>query len=86
MAEQSYHPYHLVDPSPWPFLGACGCVFTTVGGVMYLNYSQTVLLGIGLVIIIGTMVVWFRDVIREATYQGCHPYIVRGLFICISFF
>ena len=24
MAEQAYHPYHLVDPSPWPLIGACG--------------------------------------------------------------
>ena len=31
----------------------------------------------GLVLIMVTMVVWWRDVIREATYQGCHTGIVR---------
>ena len=31
----------------------------------------------GLVLIMVTMVVWWRDVIREATYQGCHAGIVR---------
>lgn len=41
MAEQAYHPYHLVDPSPWPLIGACGALFTTVGGVMYFHYSQS---------------------------------------------
>ncbi len=58
MAEQAYHPYHLVDPSPWPLVGACGAFFTTVGGVMYFHYSQSGLLVLGLVLIIGTMVVW----------------------------
>ena len=23
MIQQTYHPYHLVDPSPWPYAGAC---------------------------------------------------------------
>lgn len=32
---------------------------------------------LGLVLIIGTMIVWWRDVIREATYQGRHTFIVR---------
>lgn len=41
MAEQAYHPYHLVDPSPWPLIGACGALFTTVGGVMYFHYSRS---------------------------------------------
>lgn len=41
MVEQVYHPYHLVDPSPWPLVGACGAFFTTVGGVMYFHYSQS---------------------------------------------
>nr|YP_009158762.1 cytochrome c oxidase subunit III [Crella elegans]AKO90219.1 cytochrome c oxidase subunit 3 [Crella elegans] len=77
MAEQAYHPYHLVDPSPWPLVGACGAFFTTVGGVLYFHYSQSGLLVLGLVLIIGTMIVWWRDVIREGTYQGCHTFIVR---------
>ena len=77
MAEQAYHPYHLVDPSPWPLVGACGAFFTTVGGVMYFHYSQSGLLVLGLILIIGTMIVWWRDVIREGTYQGCHTFIVR---------
>lgn len=40
MAELAYHPYHLVDVSPWPLVGACGAFFTTVGGVVYFHYSQ----------------------------------------------
>ena len=66
----------LVDLSPWPLVGACGAFFTTVGGVMYFHYSQSRLLVLGLILIIGTMIVWWRDVIREGTYQGCHTFIV----------
>jgi hypothetical protein len=58
MALQSYHPYHLVDPSPWPLMGSCGVLIFTVGGVFYLHYSNNGLLLSGLLIIIVTMVLW----------------------------
>lgn len=53
-----YHSYHLVDPSPWPLLGACGAFGITGGGVLYFHYSQIGLLCVGLIGIIGTMLVW----------------------------
>ena len=28
------HPYHLVDPSPWPALGAIGAFLLAMGGVL----------------------------------------------------
>jgi hypothetical protein len=31
------HPFHLVDPSPWPLLGAFGAFGMTFGGVMYMH-------------------------------------------------
>ena len=31
------HPFHLVDPSPWPFTGAFGALTSTCGGVMYMH-------------------------------------------------
>ena len=34
------HPYHLVDPSPWPLVASFGAFMATSGGVMYMhNYS-----------------------------------------------
>lgn len=32
-----YHPFHLVDPSPWPYVGAFGALGMTIGGVMYFH-------------------------------------------------
>ena len=32
-----YHPFHLVDPSPWPYVGSFGALGMTTGGVMYMH-------------------------------------------------
>src|SRR6516164_1944204 len=71
------HPYHLVDPSPWPIIGAVAAGFLTSGGVLYMHgYGWTTLI-IGIVLVLGTMAVWWRDVIREATFQGYHTPVVQ---------
>lgn len=46
-----YHPYHLVDPSPWPYVMSCGVFLTTFGSVVYFHYSYVFLLILGLLII-----------------------------------
>jgi cytochrome c oxidase subunit 3 len=71
------HPYHLVDPSPWPIVGAIAAGLLTTGGVLYMHgYGWTVLI-IGILMVLGTMAVWWRDVIREATFQGYHTPVVQ---------
>jgi cytochrome c oxidase subunit 3 len=73
------HSYHMVDPSPWPFTASLG-VFTLVTGVaMYLHmfkYGGLVLL-LGVLMVILTMFTWWRDVIREATFEGHHTQITQ---------
>ncbi|CAM6054578.1 unnamed protein product [Sphagnum tenellum] len=74
MSGSQKHPFHLVDPSPWPLLGSIGALASTIGGVMYMH-SFTLggtLLTLGLTTLIYTMFVWWRDVIRESTYEGHH--------------
>nr|YP_009729742.1 cytochrome c oxidase subunit 3 [Plasmopara viticola]QHW07481.1 cytochrome c oxidase subunit 3 [Plasmopara viticola] len=68
------HPYHLVDPSPWPFIISFGLFFLTFGSAMYFHgYIGSNLLTItGFVIVILTMYTWFRDIVREAVYEGQH--------------
>jgi len=74
MQKQRYHPFHLVTPSPWPFLISVAAFVTAVGATMYMHsYTQglpTLLLGLFHVILI--MSLWWRDVIREATFEGMH--------------
>jgi len=73
------HPYHLVDPSPWPFFASLGALMSTIGGVMYMhNYiGGNELLLQGFIMILIIMSVWWRDVIREAFFEQQHTKIVQ---------
>jgi len=31
------HPYHLVDPSPWPILGAISAGLLATGGLVFMH-------------------------------------------------
>jgi len=68
------HPFHLVDPSPWPFTGAFGALTSTCGGVMYMHGyvggGFTLVLGFSLILL--TMGGWWRDIVREAAFEGQH--------------
>ena len=85
------HPYHLVDVSPWPIITSGSLLVLTSGAAMYFNgylYGEWILL-FGLLICLSSAFIWWRDVIRESTYQGEHTSAVeRGLkwgivlFIC----
>ena len=73
------HPYHLVDPSPWPFMGAMSALVMMVGAVLYMHEIRggAPVLIIGVLAVLLTMFLWFRDVIREATFDGYHNPIVQ---------
>jgi cytochrome c oxidase subunit 3 len=79
MSVSQKHPYHLVDPSPWPISGSLGALASTFGGVMYMHSSTGggTLISLGLALILYTMFVWWRDVLREATYEGHHTFVVQ---------
>jgi cytochrome c oxidase subunit 3 len=73
------HPFHLVDPSPWPLVASIGGFTMTSGGVMYMhNYigGGSVFL-LGVVITLFVMFTWWRDIIREGTLEGQHTYDVQ---------
>jgi len=76
------HPFHLVDPSPWPFFASLSAFVSTIGGVMYMHgyHGGGSMLFLGFSMIIYSMFVWWRDVIREATFEGHHTsYVQLGL-------
>jgi len=68
------HPYHLVDPSPWPFVISFGLFFLTFGTAMFFHgyLGSKLLASLGFLIVIFTMYTWFRDIVREAVYEGQH--------------
>nr|YP_009002114.1 cytochrome c oxidase subunit 3 [Sporolithon durum]AGU16679.1 cytochrome c oxidase subunit 3 [Sporolithon durum] len=73
------HPFHLVDPSPWPFVASLSAFSCAIGGVLYMHSYKlggtTLLFGLLTLFII--MFVWWRDVVRESTFEGHHTGIVQ---------
>jgi cytochrome c oxidase subunit 3 len=84
------HPFHLVDPSPWPFFASVFALSITFGSVLYFHGYDVGfnLLRLGFFILVLVLTLWWRDVIREATFEGRHTKRVQiglrwgmGLFI-----
>nr|WNK74774.1 cytochrome c oxidase subunit III [Thaia sp. 1 NZ-2023b] len=70
------HPFHLVDKSPWPITGSIGLMTTMLGMIMWFHMISMQLFSFGILIIILTMIQWWRDVTRESTFQGLHTFKV----------
>ena len=74
------HPYHLVDPSPLPFLSSIAGLAMAVGLVFYMHYDTKWLLILGTIGLLTVMFLWWRDVIKESTFQQAHtPVVELGL-------
>nr|ABQ45907.1 cytochrome c oxidase subunit III [Chlorocebus pygerythrus] len=71
MIHQS-HAYHMVKPSPWPLAGALSALLTTSGLAVWFHFYSTTLLTLGLLTMTLTLHQWWRDIVRESTYQGHH--------------
>ena len=83
-----HHDYHLVNPSPWPFLASIGALIMAIGGVAWMQYlkgNEFHLFGvniatpwlffIGLLIVLYVMFSWWSDTIKEA-HEGHHTRVV----------
>nr|YP_009058224.1 cytochrome c oxidase subunit III [Empoasca vitis]YP_009469871.1 cytochrome c oxidase subunit III [Matsumurasca onukii]QFO89460.1 cytochrome c oxidase subunit 3 [Empoasca flavescens]AIL29203.1 cytochrome c oxidase subunit III [Empoasca vitis]AVF91594.1 cytochrome c oxidase subunit III [Matsumurasca onukii]UGK73339.1 cytochrome c oxidase subunit III [Empoasca vitis] len=66
------HPFHLVDKSPWPLVGSIGLLTMMSGMIMWFHQFNMILMTLGSFIVILTMIQWWRDVVRESTFQGLH--------------
>ena len=75
-AHAKKHDYHLVNPSPWPFVGSLSAFILAVGAVLYFHDSGPWVMLIGLMGVLYTMVSWWRDVIIEAN-SGDHTPVVQ---------
>jgi cytochrome c oxidase subunit 3 len=82
------HDYHILDPSPWPLIGAIGALVMAIGAVGWMQAGQGnefSFLGIpmanpwtfliGLLIVLYTMFGWWSDTVRESL-QGHHTRVV----------
>jgi len=75
-----HHDYHLVAPSPWPAVGAVSAFLAASGGIAWMHHmfaAAPYVFGVGVIGIAYTMIGWWTDVAREATYEGYHTRIVQ---------
>lgn len=93
------HPFHLVDYSPWPLLGSLRTFTTIIGFIKWFHFCEIDLLRLG--ILTNTLIIyqWWRDIVRERTFQGLHTqkvtmglqwgiilFITSEVFFFIAFF
>ena len=71
------HPYHLVDPSPWPLLSAFSAGALMMGIIVVAHYGNYWLLAGGLITTLGCMFMWWRDVLKESQQPSLHTPVVR---------
>lgn len=99
MKTHSNHPYHLVDYRPWPLTGSIGAITLTSGIILWFHKNEIYLFYLGAIILLITIILWWRDVVREGTLQGKHTikvtnglklgiilFIISEVFFFISFF
>ena len=84
------HDYHILDPSPWPLIGAIAGFTTAIGAIAFMRSNsggEFVLAGvdlaaagpwilyIGLALVLYTMFAWWSDTIKES-HEGHHTRVV----------
>jgi cytochrome c oxidase subunit 3 len=74
MRQNQKNPFHLVDSSPWPIVAAFGALGLTFGGVLFMHgfVGGTFLFLNGFFSTVFVMYAWFKDVVREGTFEGQH--------------
>jgi heme/copper-type cytochrome/quinol oxidase subunit 3 len=89
--QQQQHPFHIVDPSPWPLVIVIFALGLTTGTVMYMhsNRGGGFLTLLSLLFLLAIMAFWLKDMVVEATYEGFHTLAVQaglrlGMFFFIS--
>nr|QBZ37567.1 cytochrome c oxidase subunit 3 [Sinodendron rugosum] len=80
MSSHKNHPWHLVDVSPWPILGAFSAMIMLAGMIKWFHFYNNLLFLLGMLITMLIMFQWWRDISREGTFQGLHTYpVTMGL-------
>ena len=84
----AHQGFHLVEPSPWPVVGASFALVTAIGLVMFMHGAALgpLVLAFGGAGVLFTMAGWWRDVIIEAQSGYHNPVVRHGLTIGMLLF
>ena len=76
---KALHPFHLLNPSIWPIAASLSLGNLAVCAVAFFNstvFAKPSLI-VGLVAVLITMGLWWRDIALEATLAGDHTFEVK---------
>ncbi|MHC8510174.1 MAG: cytochrome c oxidase subunit 3 [Rhodospirillales bacterium] len=76
MSSESNHPYHMVEPSPWPLVGAVAALLMAPGAVVFMHGGTPLVLIAGFAVLIVTFFGWWRDVVAESLSGQFHNAVV----------
>nr|DBA43590.1 TPA_asm: COX3 [Bombus impetuosus] len=92
-------PFHMVTVSPWPIITSFSLMNLLLSIIIWIYLNNLINMVFNLILLIFSLLLWFRDIIREATFQGMHSmyiikmmkfsmimFIISELFFFISFF
>lgn len=86
-SEAKKHPFHILNPSPWPFVGSVSATLLAIGAVSFFHDEGGVLMSVGFLGVLATMWFWWRDVLREAHRDNAHtPEVQFGFKMGITLF
>nr|AWN56109.1 cytochrome c oxidase subunit 3 [Aphis fabae] len=72
-------PYFILNLSPWPILMALNTFNLMISNIMIMNFKFNSISLINFLMIIFISMLWWRDVIRESTFQGNHNFFIMNL-------
>nr|ARH10725.1 cytochrome c oxidase subunit III [Laingia psammae] len=92
-------PYFILNLSPWPILMSLNSFNLMISNIMIINFKINQFFLLNFMLISCIFFTWWRDIIRESTYQGNHNFnlmnlikfsmilfIISEMFLFISFF
>lgn len=93
------HPFHLVNKRPWPILASFRLFSFIIGLIKWFHFYEANLLIFRILANLTIIYQWWRDIVRERTYQGHHTrkvvlglrwgmalFIISEIFFFLAFF
>jgi len=74
----TFHPFHLVEKRPWPLTSSFRAFILTSGLINFIHNNNLTIFFIRIIFTILSIYQWWRDITREATFQGYHTLIVKN--------
>jgi len=82
------HFFHIVDSSPWPIVMSFNVFLLTTGSGLWFHTGISFFFYFSILSIIMAGITWFKDIIREGTFEGHHTKEIQnnlkyGMFLFI---